>query len=503
MLHRLSSTQKESMSVADDAENGFSEMKDGVPETMPLTSSVNTPTFTRFIPRKLLRLKVLGLEPSPELLAIAMVYFVQGTLGLSKLALSFFFKDDLQVEPAQVAFLMGLAGIPWVVKPLYGFLSDSIPLFGYRRRSYLILCGMLGTLSWLALSTWVESTSGAVAMMLVGAFSTACSDVVVDSIVVERARNEPQTTAGSLQSLCWASAAVGGIASAYFSGSLVDTMGVRWVFGATAVFPLMVSCSSLLIHEQPVGLRPIWNTPDHEHGPTSRSHSLSRQLVKQMSALWLAFSRRDILLPTIFVFLWQATPSAETAMFYFQTNELHFSAEFLGRVRLLASLASLTGVVMYNQFLKKLPLKRLLLWAMILGTALRSTQLLLVSGANRTLGLSDELFVLADSALLTVLAQVSFMPILVLAARLCPEGVEATLFATLMSICNGGSFTGSALGGGLTGVLGVTSTNFDNLFMLVLLCTLGTMLPAPFLGLLPAEVEISESDDEQRSKEHS
>lgn len=30
------------------------------------------------------------------------------------------------------------------------------------------------------------------------------------------------------------------------------------------------------------------------------------------------------------------------------------------------------------------------------------------------------------------------MPILVLAARLCPEGVEATLFATLMSILNGG-----------------------------------------------------------------
>lgn len=31
-----------------------------------------------------------------------------------------------------------------VVKPLYGFISDSIPLFGYRRRSYLALCGFLG-----------------------------------------------------------------------------------------------------------------------------------------------------------------------------------------------------------------------------------------------------------------------------------------------------------------------------------------------------------------------
>jgi hypothetical protein len=39
---------------------------------------------------------------------------------------------------------------------------------------------------------------------------------------------------------------------------------------------------------------------------------------------------------------------------------------------------------------------------------------------------------------LLLLLQVSFMPILVLAARLCPEGVEATLFATLMSILNAG-----------------------------------------------------------------
>ena len=38
--------------------------------------------------------KVMGLEPSPELLAISMVYFVQGILGLSRLALQFFFKGE-------------------------------------------------------------------------------------------------------------------------------------------------------------------------------------------------------------------------------------------------------------------------------------------------------------------------------------------------------------------------------------------------------------------------
>ena len=43
-----------------------------------------------------------------------------------------------------MAFLTSFAAFPWVVKPLYGFLSDTVPIFGYRRRSYLIICGLLG-----------------------------------------------------------------------------------------------------------------------------------------------------------------------------------------------------------------------------------------------------------------------------------------------------------------------------------------------------------------------
>ena len=43
------------------------------------------------------------------------------------------------------------------------------------------------------------------------------------------------------------------------------------------------------------------------------------------------------------------------------------------------------------------------------------------AGLNRTLGLSDKLFVLVDSVLLTGLGRVMMMPSLVLAARICPE----------------------------------------------------------------------------------
>jgi predicted MFS family arabinose efflux permease len=57
---------------------------------------------------------------------------------------------------------------------------------------------------------------------------------------------------GSYQSLSWGVSAVGGILSAYFSGSLIQDYGVPFVFGLTAVFPLMTMGAALLIQEKQV-----------------------------------------------------------------------------------------------------------------------------------------------------------------------------------------------------------------------------------------------------------
>lgn len=89
----------------------------------------------------------------------------------------------------------------------------------------------------------------------------------------------------------------------------------------------------------------------------------------------------------------------------------------------------------------------------------------------------------------------SFMPVLVLAAKLCPEGMEATLFATLMSISNGGSVVGGLIGAGLTQVFGVTKDTFDNLASLIILCNLSSLLPLPLLGLLPGDDSDTDSKE--------
>lgn len=413
-----------------------------------------------------------GNEPTLELFAILSVYFVQGILGLARLAVSFFLKDDLGLSPAQMGALTGIAAIPWIIKPLFGFLSDGLPLFGYRRRSYLFLSGLLGSLSWLVLATMVDSVWGVTLTLLVTSLSVAVSDVIADSVVVERAQQESMSKAGSLQSLTWGTAALGGLITAYFSGLLLEQVSTRTIFVITACFPLLVSFSAFLIGEEkpasPSLNNPLANTKN------------------QLQQLGQTIRQKSILLPTIFIFLWQATPSADSAFFYFTTNELGFEPEFLGRVRLVTSFAGLIGIGLYQKFLKTIPFRPMLGWCTVISCLLGFTSLILVTHSNRAIGIDDHWFSLGDSLVLTVIGQVAFMPVLVLSARLCPKGIEATLFALLMSIWNLAGLTSQELGALLTHWLGVTETNFDYLAPLIIITNLTTLLPLLLLNWLPA-----------------
>ncbi|MBE9126327.1 MULTISPECIES: folate/biopterin family MFS transporter [unclassified Coleofasciculus] len=424
-----------------------------------------------------------GNEPTPELIGILTVYFVQGILGLARLAVSFFLKDELGLSPAQVAALVGVAALPWVVKPVFGFLSDGLPLFGYRRRPYLILSGLIGTVAWLSLATVVTTAWAAMGAILLSSLSVAISDVIVDSLVVERARQESLSNSGSLQSLTWGTSALGGLITAYLSGWLLEHFSTQTVFGITATFPLLVSVVAWLIAE--------------EHTTAKPNTATIKFQIKQLRG---AITQKAIWLPTAFIFLWQATPTADSAFFFFTTNELGFQPEFLGRVRLVTSIASLVGIWLFQRFLKSIPFRTIMGWTTLLSAVLGMSALLLVTHANRTLGIDDHWFSLGDSLILTVMGQIAFMPVLVLSARLCPPGVEASLFALLMSIWNLSGLLSHELGALLTHWLGVTEHNFDKLWLLVIITNLSSLLPLPFLHWLPADDPQKEFQGEGTSR---
>src|ERR671911_2680957 len=86
--------------------------------------------------------------PAARRLAIlfAVVYFAQGMWYLPNQTITIVFKEG-GLSAGQVATFFSISVVPWLAKPIYGLLSDFVPLFGYRRRGYVMLGSALACLS--------------------------------------------------------------------------------------------------------------------------------------------------------------------------------------------------------------------------------------------------------------------------------------------------------------------------------------------------------------------
>jgi folate/biopterin transporter len=435
------------------------------------------------------KLKLFDIPVTPEVCAISIVYFIQGLFGICRLALNFYYKDTLHLSPADLTIISSISAIPWVIKPLYGFISDTFPLFGYKRRSYLLLSGLLSSFSW-GIISYISmminngiilgdniTTSYIVFLVTLSSLGIAFGDVLIDAIVVGKSRD--LKVAGSLQSICWSSSAIGGVISAYLSGYLLQNYGATFVFSATAIIPLAMTAAAVLIDEKKID-----DCNDNSCILIDKTNNIEKVKI-QIVSIWNTIQHKSILYPLLFLIIWNITPSAGSALFYFEVNELGFQPEFYGKLGLISSLSSFLGILIYNKNLKSIPLRTIFKWTCIIGTILGMSPLIMVTHLNRAIGIPDTLFAIIDDVVLSILGQITFMPIMVLAAQMCPPGVEAMLYATIMSANNLSTSVSKLLGGGFTHLMGITNNNFQNLPWLLFITNISGLIPLLFIHLVP------------------
>jgi hypothetical protein len=73
---------------------------------------------------------------------------------------------------------MSLVSVPWIIKPLWGYISDSFPIFGYRRKSYLIFFGFLQCCCWLTLSLGIRNAVVGVIILVSIQVAVAFNNVI-------------------------------------------------------------------------------------------------------------------------------------------------------------------------------------------------------------------------------------------------------------------------------------------------------------------------------------
>jgi len=70
----------------------------------------------------------------------------QGFAGsFFRVVTDYYWKDVQKMQPSAVQLYTGFYFIPWIMKPVWGVLTDVFPVFGYRRRPYFVLAGNILT----------------------------------------------------------------------------------------------------------------------------------------------------------------------------------------------------------------------------------------------------------------------------------------------------------------------------------------------------------------------
>src|ERR1700761_5136431 len=98
-------------------------------------------------------------DPERPSLKMAMVVITVGVFAttlsqvdvLAALPLRNLLKNSLHVSRADNAAFFFWAGLAWYFKPFAGIVTDAFPLFGSRRRSYILVCSSIAVLSWIGL----------------------------------------------------------------------------------------------------------------------------------------------------------------------------------------------------------------------------------------------------------------------------------------------------------------------------------------------------------------
>jgi len=341
-----------------------------------------------------------------------MVFVVEGigqTDGIIAQPLIYYFKEVHSWTPVQVAAALTAFNFPWIIKPIYGLVSDFVPLFGYRRKSYLVLASLVTTGAYL-LAAHTEASGRLLFVLLLTAYGMAIASTLCGALLVENGQR--YATSGAFVNQQWLWFHIAAMSSSLIGGLLVQKSSPAGALHGAALIagiaPLMTVFGTwFLIQEEkrPVDL------------PELKLAARSLLAVFRIRSLWIV---------ALFLFLYSFSPAFRTPLYYQMTDILHFSQGYIGILGAISSAGSICGALIYRRCLAELTSKRLLQLSIVLGTATTASFLLLFNEATAAV-LN---FCAGASAMIALVASVT------LAADYCPKGSEGFTFAALMSITN-------------------------------------------------------------------
>jgi len=261
-----------------------------------------------YVPIRWFRMLVMEMHWSFVFGVVVTYGISQGVGGaLNRVGTQYYMKDVQKVQPSEAQVYAGITYIPWIVKPIWGILTDVVPILGYHRRPYFILAGALGVISMLFLSLDKDlHIVFALVALTAGSAGVAIADVTIDACVAQKSGIHP-LIASDMQSLCGISSSVGALVGFSFSGILVHLIGPVGVLGLLAIPSGLVLSIGLVLKEPHI--------PDFSYG------QVSEKFIGASKAMWTTLTCPEVWRPCLYMYLSIALSiNIYQGMFYWLTD---------------------------------------------------------------------------------------------------------------------------------------------------------------------------------------
>lgn len=373
--------------------------------------------------------------------------------GIVGQPLRYYLMDGLGLDAAQIGIALSVLMLPWIAKPFYGIISDLVPLFGYRRKSYLVAANLIGAGAFLGVTMTTSSLSGVLIFLGANAVAMAVVTALMVAAAVEIGRDSGKVRHYvSVQELAfYAASVIVSTGAGLLCQSLQPEMALKTAALISVVPPI---CVSLLI----VSLL------------QERQTCFNRRTVNNTtSQLLLALRSRSLWIVLVLTVCWTFSPALGVPLYVFESKSLAFSQATIGHLASCTSIGMIIGAVLSGLFVSKLDrMKQALLCGVLLPLSTLSYLLLSHPGG----AIAIEIFRGASTLISTIC-------LYGLAADFCPRGAEAAVMSVLVAVLNCTSNASNFFGGHLfTHVL-------DNFQTLVTISAVPTILSFFLLLCLP------------------
>jgi MFS family permease len=360
----------------------------------------------------------------------ATLYFIQGisepSAGLIAQPTQSLLRNWGYEAGAVTSFMAALA-LPWSIKPLYGLFTDFVPIFGTRRRSWLLLTSLAAALGLVAICVFLPTERGAwllLPMLIVPTIGVAFSDVVIDALMVEE--GQPRGITGRLQGVQWAAIYAATILTGILGGYLSE-YHLQRVGYLIAGLCMVASFAVVLL----VVREPRRSVSEHNQ------RTLGDNFKQAMRDLVKGLTNPGILAIGAFIFLWHFNPFSTHMLYMHMVGHMGFSEEFNGLTVSILAAGSVLASVAYTSYCRRLSVRQLVYLSIVMG----------VLATLSYWALGDKRSAVIISFVVGFVYMTGLIVQLDLAARVCEIETAGTTFALLMSLSNFATGLSTSLGG--------------------------------------------------------